>query len=120
MPTFRPLDSAKVQELTSRRGAGLVDLTDQKEWINRALYEASGWGAITIDPGDNVRAIKRRTTIAGKELGKTVKWHRKSSNEELIFRALDPGEVTHRTRRSNGAAPEVPAEPKRRRTRKSD
>jgi hypothetical protein len=120
VPTFRPLDSAKIQELTSRRGAGLVDLTDQKDWINRAVYEASGWGAIAIDSGENVRAIKRRTTIAGKELGKTIKWHRKSSNEELIFRALDPSEVTRRTRRSNGAAPEVPAEPKRRRTGKSD
>ena len=118
MPTFRPLAREQIEELTRRRGAGVVDLTDQKDWINRATVEAQGWGVIEVLPGENVRAIKRRTTIAGKELGKTIRWHRKSTPTELIFHAIEPDQVVHRGRRVIRQE-EPRALPQRRRSRKA-
>ena len=50
-------------------------------------------------PQHNVRAIKRRTTIAGKELNRVVKWHRKSTHNQLIFQAVDPSAIVKRPRR---------------------
>ena len=101
MARFTSLSRERIAELTARRGAGLVDLTEHKRWIQEASRE--GWGEIALDPGDNVRAIKRRTTIAGKELSKVVKWHRKSSNNTLIFQVMDPAQVTKRQRRSRAS-----------------
>jgi hypothetical protein len=117
VPNFRPLTKEQVDELTRRRGTSVVDLTAQKDWINQATAEARGWGAIEVLAGDNVRAIKRRTTIAGKELGRTIKWHRKSSPTELIFQALSADQVVHRNRHvGHQEAPQ--ALPQRRRSRK--
>ena len=79
----------------------MVDLTEHKNWIQQASRD--GWGEITLDAGDNVRAIKRRTTIAGKELSKVVKWHRKSSGNTLIFQVMDPAQVTKRQRRARSS-----------------
>jgi hypothetical protein len=82
------LDQQRIQEITRRGGSAAgVDLTEYKNWITEALRE--GWGSIGLDPTDSIRAIKRRTTIAGKELGKVVKWHRKSTPGELIFQVFN-------------------------------
>ena len=100
MPRFQPLSQERIAELTTRRGPGQVDLSEHKRWIEAALSNANGWGEIALEPSDNVRAIKRRTTIAGKEMSRTIKWHRKSTPTTLIFQAVDPASVTKRTRRS--------------------
>jgi hypothetical protein len=100
MPRFQPLSQERIAELTTRRGPGQVDLSEHKRWIEDALRNANGWGEIGLEPADNVRAIKRRTTIAGKEMNRTIKWHRKSTPTTLIFQAVDPASVTKRTRRS--------------------
>ena len=99
MPRFQSISPERIAELTTRRGPGQVDLTEHKRWIEEAVRGSNGWGEIALDPGDNVRAIKRRTTIAGKEMKRTIKWHRKSSPSSLIFQAVDPASVTKRTRR---------------------
>lgn len=101
MARFSALTRDRIQELTARRGSGLVDLTEHKIWIQQAAKD--GWGEITLEAGDNVRAIKRRTTIAGKELNKVVKWHRKSNHNNLIFQVMDPSQVTKRQRRSRAS-----------------
>jgi hypothetical protein len=116
MPRFQPLSPERVAELTRRAGGGVVDLSDQKDWINQALRDGQGWGSIAIDPADNVRALKRRTTIAGKELGKTIRWHRKSTVEELIFQAVEPNQVVRRSRRARTQPDPIP---QRRRNRKA-
>jgi hypothetical protein len=116
VPRFQPLSSERIAELTRRAGGGLVDLSDQKDWINQALRDGQGWGSIAVDAGDNVRALKRRTTIAGKELGKTIKWHRKSTVQELIFQAIEPDQVVRRPRRTK--TPPAPL-PQQRRSRKA-
>lgn len=103
LPRFNPLERERIAELTKRGGSGVVDLTEQKSWISNALAQAEGWGAVGLDAADNVRAIKRRTTIAAKELGKLVKWHRKSTAQELLFRVIDPSTVTKRTRRQKAS-----------------
>ena len=72
MPRFQPLSHERIAELTRRAGGGTVDLSAQKDWINQALKDGQGWGSIDIDPGDNIRALKRRTTIAGKELAEVT------------------------------------------------
>lgn len=101
MARFAPLSRDRIAELTTRRGAGLVDLTEHKRWIQDAGRD--GWGEISLEPGDNVRAIKRRTTIAGKELNKVIKWHRKSNHNTLIFQVMDPSQVVKRQRRSKAS-----------------
>src|SRR5262245_29620000 len=73
MPRFQPLSQERIAELTTRRGPGQVDLSEHKRWIEDAIRNANGWGEIGIEPSDNVRAIKRRTTIAGKEMNRTIK-----------------------------------------------
>jgi len=118
VPRFQPLSHERIAELTRRAGGGTVDLSAQKDWINQALKDGQGWGSIDIDPGDNIRALKRRTTIAGKELGKTIKWHRKSTAEQLIFRAIDPDKVVRRARRATPQE-EAQAFPRRGRSRKA-
>lgn len=121
MPVFKALPPERIQELTRSRSGGSVDISTQKEWIARALAEAGGWGSIAIDPGDSVRTLKRRTTIAGKELNLVVKWHRKSTASELIFRAVEPGAVARRSRRARAegqASATVAAEKPKRRSRK--
>lgn len=100
MPRFQALAPERIQELTRRSSAGLVDLTEHKNWISEALANAQGWGEINLDPTDNIRAIKRRTTIAGKELNKIVKWHRKSTPETLIFQAFNSDAAPARRKRS--------------------
>ena len=81
MARFQALSHERIAELTTRRGPGTVDLSEYKHWVEQAQQEANGWGEIQLQDDDNQRAIKRRTTIAGKELGKTIKWHRKSNRE---------------------------------------
>jgi len=100
MPQFQTLSRDQIAELTARRGPGSVDLTEYKKWIDEATRSSDGWGKIILTPSDNVRAIKRRTTIAGKELKRVVKWHRKSTPNQLIFQAVDPSAIVKRARRS--------------------
>lgn len=100
MPHFQTLSREQIAELTARRGPGSVDLTEYKKWIEEAGRNSDGWGRIILSPNDNVRAIKRRTTIAGKELKRVVKWHRKSTGDHLIFQAVDPTSIVRRQRRS--------------------
>jgi hypothetical protein len=104
MARFQALSHERIAELTARRHPAAVDLSEYKSWIEQAAQHANGWGEIELAPEDSQRAIKRRTTIAGKELGKTVKWHRKSNHGRLIFRVLDPQSAQKRTRRKKVAA----------------
>src|SRR5439155_10915500 len=104
MARFQLLSHERFTELTARRGPGTIDLSEYKHWIEQAHEKANGWGEIQLERDDNQRAIKRRTTIAGKELGKTVKWHRKSNHERLIFQVIDPRLAQKRTRRKKVAA----------------
>jgi hypothetical protein len=102
MAHFQALSRERVAELTARRGPGMIDLTEYKKWIEDAVRTANGWGEILLDPNENVRAIKRRTTIAGKELHRVVKWHRKSTAKQLVFQAVDPATIVRRPRRPRG------------------
>ena len=100
MARFQTLSPERIAELTARHaGPGAVDLTEYKQWVERAQRESDGWGEIQLEPTDNVRSVKRRTTIAGKELGRLVKWHRRSTPETLLFRVVAPDRIKRRTRR---------------------
>ena len=99
MPVFEPLSQGEIAELTARRGSAHVDLTEHKRAIEQAMH-GGGWGRIKLNPGENVRAIKRRTTIAGKELNRVIKWNRKSTPNALIYQVVDPSSVVRRTRRA--------------------
>jgi hypothetical protein len=99
MPRFEPLTQTEIAELTTRRSASQVDLTEHKRGIEQAIQDGEGWGRITLQPSENVRAVKRRTTVAAKEMNRVIKWHKKSNGSVLIFRALAPGEVIKRARR---------------------
>src|SRR5919201_637598 len=100
MPEFHTLSRERIAELTTRRGPGSVDLTEYKKWIEDATHNSNGWGEIVLERNDNVRAIKRRTRIAGKELNRVVKCHRKSTPRQLIFQAVDPAQIVKRPRRA--------------------
>ena len=98
MPRFSVLPNEEIEEFSRRATASVVDLTDQKNWINQAVENARSWGQIEMDPTDNVRAIKRRMTIAGKELQKVVKWNRQSDAQRLIFNIISTDEQNTRKR----------------------
>jgi hypothetical protein len=98
VPKFSTLTTDEVADIVRRRTSALVDLTEYKGWIDEVL-KGSGWGRIEVDASDNVRALKRRTSIAAKELGKIVKWNRRSDAEKLIFQVIGQEEQQRRTRR---------------------
>jgi hypothetical protein len=96
---FRSLSPDEIADLTRRRsGASTVDLEPYKNAISQTMSDG-GWGSIEIESGDSQRAIKRRTTVAGKEMGKVIKWNRKSSAHRLIYQVINPEHVQRRTRR---------------------
>jgi hypothetical protein len=99
MARFQTLSPERIAELTRHRAAGPLDLTEYKQWVERAKLEADGWGEIQLEPTDNVRAIKRRTTIAGKELGLKVRWKPTLASGTLLFQVIAAGSGKRRIRR---------------------
>ncbi|MBM4418301.1 MAG: hypothetical protein FJ033_08320 [Chloroflexi bacterium] len=97
MARFASLSEDRIKELITRRGTTNINLEEYKGWIQQAA-DGGKWGEISLEASDNVRAIKRRTTIAGKSLGWTVRWHRKSTSRNLVFQVLTQGEVAARRR----------------------
>ena len=98
MPTFETLNQDEVAELTRRRSTcGGVDLTPYKSAIQGVLEV--GWGRVRLATDDNVRATKRRMTLAGKELNRVVKWSRKSTPAELIYQIIGQEEQQRRKRK---------------------
>lgn len=100
MPQFEALSQNEVAELTARRSSSQVDLTEHRRGIQQAIENGNGWGRIKVGPSENVRAVKRRTTVAAKEMNRVIKWHRKSNNNLLIFQAVDPSDIVKRQRRA--------------------
>jgi hypothetical protein len=100
MARFQTLSRQRIAELTTRRARPVaVDLTEYKQWVERAKLESDGWGEIQLEPTGNVRAIKRRTTIAGKELGLKVRWKPTLASGTLLFQVIAAGSSQRRIRR---------------------
>lgn len=99
MARFSTLTAERIAELTRRGTSGGVDLTEYKDAVARAFSD-TGWGEITLDPSEPVRAIKRRTTVAGKEIGKIVKWNRRSTPTQLIYQVFAVGNAPKRRTRA--------------------
>ena len=88
MPSFRPLSAEQVGALQKRRRRP-VDLTEYSQFV-RTLAVGDG-GEVTLGPSEQKRAVKRRLTLAARQLGMDVHY-RWSEGNVLRFevRALPP------------------------------
>ena len=110
MPTFAPLTVERVQEITTRgTKTHSYDPTEYVAYVTEAAKplddgQKYGGGMFEIDPSDNVRALKRRTTTAAKTIPNVVlKW--KNQREEngkaiLEFLVMRPESVVKRPRKA--------------------
>lgn len=87
------------QRLKRRRTRKRVDIEQQKDWVARAYNDADGFGMVELDLRDNVRATRRRITVAAHQLGLVIRWREPELVYRLIFRVIDPSSVTKRTRK---------------------
>jgi hypothetical protein len=63
------LTDEEIVELTRRRTVGGgIDLSPYRDGVNAAAVDG-GWGKVELESSDTQRTVKRRMTVAGKELG---------------------------------------------------
>jgi hypothetical protein len=90
VPILRKLDNSEVERL-NRRG-NRVDLTP---YINDLAGFAVGeWGMIELDADERVPTVKRRYTLAARQLGKALAYRRlRAAGIPFEVRPLDPRPV---------------------------
>lgn len=85
MPQFRTLSPEEVAQLTGRR-VNLADLApylDYLEWLKVGDY-----GEVTVEHDESREAVKRRTTVAAKQLGLAIEWWRSPDENKLVFEVV--------------------------------
>lgn len=86
MPSFLTLKPEEIRALQARRN-NLEDLAPFIEFLKP--LSVGTWAEIELEPGDNQRTVKRRTSIAATSLGKAIRWRRHSREGKLIL-TLEP------------------------------
>ncbi len=84
----------------TRGAASTVDLTEYREFISTTPVGSGG--EISIEEGDNRRAIKRRLTKVAHEANLDIKW-RRTTNDKVLFEVEQRAPSTN----GNGAEPHV-------------
>lgn len=85
MPQFRTLSPAEVQQLTTRR-LNLADLAPYMDYLE--TLQVGDYGEVTIGEGEKKQTVKRRTTLAAKQLGMAIKWKRSQDQNTLLFEVV--------------------------------
>jgi hypothetical protein len=108
--SLRKLAPEEAQRVFPRRGQ--QDLSEYVAAL-RALHPGEAAGIERA--GVSERALKRRLSLAAKQLGYRLKWGRQAGPEQLYFRVLGtpPRKATASRRRRRAATPPLapPAEP---------
>ena len=125
MPHFKPLTTERVTELTTRAAAThSYDPTEYVGYVTNAAQALDngakyGGGMFELEQDDNVRALKRRTTIASKTVPNVVlKWRPQKDETKLEFLVMRPESVVKRAKKAQ--EPEAKTEaPKTDTTKKS-
>jgi hypothetical protein len=73
VPTFRKLSLEELEKTRARR-RNSVDLTEYTAFI--AGLSAGEGGEVTLNGNEQKRTVKRRLTVAGRRLGKSVVYRR--------------------------------------------
>jgi hypothetical protein len=85
MPQFRTLSNEEVAARRKRR-VNTAYLEPYMEYLR--TLNPGDYGEITLQPGDQRRVVKRRTTVAAKELRMAIKWRRSQDENKLLFEVI--------------------------------
>ena len=85
MPQFRTFTREEVAKHKARR-VNVTNLYPYMDYL-RTLY-VGDFGEITIEAGESRQAVKRRTTMAAKQLGMAIKWRISEQEKTLLFEVL--------------------------------
>jgi type IV secretory pathway VirB4 component len=80
MAKFEKLSKEEVERITQRKPR--IDISEYVNYLE--TLNPGEWGAVTLEEGETGRAIKRRLTIAAKQLGKNLRY-RRSEDNRIIF-----------------------------------
>jgi hypothetical protein len=103
MPDFSA--AAKVERPTPRSRTSRIDLTPYKEFLGQ--YEVGETVDLPLEAGESVRAIKRRLTLASRELEMRLRYPA-DPDGAVRFKVMPQPETALRTG-SPGALPSPPA-----------
>jgi hypothetical protein len=85
MPQFRTLSKEEVAKIKSRR-VKVADLYPYMDYLR--TLQVGDYGEITVEEGESRQALKRRTTVAAKQLGMAIKWRRSQDENKLLFEVV--------------------------------
>ena len=85
MPQFRTLTPEEVAKHKARR-VNVANLYPYMDYL-RTLH-VGDFGEITIEVDESRQAVKRRTTMAAKQLGMAIKWRISEQEKMLLFEVV--------------------------------
>jgi hypothetical protein len=85
MPQFRTLTADEVSKLKARR-VNVDNLYPYMDYLR--TLKIGDFGEVTIESGESGQAVKRRTTMAAKQLGMAIKWRRSRDENKLLFEVV--------------------------------
>ena len=85
MPQFRTFTREEVAKHKARR-VNVTNLYPYMDYL-RTLH-VGDFGEITIEAGESRLAVKRRTTMAAKQLSMAIKWRISEQEKTLLFEVL--------------------------------
>jgi hypothetical protein len=50
--------------------------------------QVGDYGEVMVEEGESRQAVKRRTTVAAKQLGMAIKWRRSEDQNKLLFEVV--------------------------------
>ena len=85
MPQFRTLSPQEVAKHKARR-VNVANLYPYMDYLR--TLQVGDYGEATIEAGESRQAVKRRTTMATKQLGMAIKWRISEQEKTLLFEVL--------------------------------
>lgn len=86
MPTVVKLSPSEVADL-ARRGSR-VDLTEYLAMLKP--FKVGDWGRVELAEGENQRTVKRRLTLAAKQVGFSLRYRPLRDGDPVVFHVLGP------------------------------
>jgi hypothetical protein len=86
MPEFQTLSTQEVEQLKAHR----VNLADLDPYLDPHMDYLNTLqdGEVTLEEGEKRKAVKRRTTVAVKQLDMSIKWRRSKDQNKLLFEVI--------------------------------
>ncbi len=81
MPRFEKVPEEAARQW-GRRGVPSLDLSEYRAFLEE--LQPGEWGRITLAEGESQRAVKRRLTMAAKDLDKLLRYRRAPEGQILV------------------------------------